>query len=79
MGNGSPRPGDIVVHHPVRSPAVFVVSGVHCSQFSCDAYGKALSTAMHLARTRNLDLWYTTDELRYEEVASYRPKTARRL
>jgi hypothetical protein len=80
MSDGLPRPGDIVVHRQVHSPAVYVLSRLDGTlQFSYKTYDEAVARAIRFASRESLDAWYTNDEQRYERFAKYRSESARRL
>ena len=78
MNGDRPRPGDLVVHRQVHSPAVYAMGTLDGpSQFFCRTYDEAIARAIRFASRESLDAWYTNDEQRYERFARHRPKSAR--
>jgi hypothetical protein len=74
MGDNGPRPGDIVVHRQIHSPAIYVLSRLDgVLQLSYKDYQEALASASRFASRAHLDVWYTTDDGVYEQVFNYRP------
>ena len=73
MNDDRPRPGDIVVHRVVHSPAVYLIGRLDgMLQVSCKTYDEAIARAIGFARHESLDAWYTNDEQRYDRFGRYR-------
>jgi hypothetical protein len=69
-----PRPGDVVIHRQIHSPAVYILSRLDgAPQCSYKSYGEALAGATGFALQAHLDAWYTTDEVAFKRVAHHRP------
>jgi hypothetical protein len=73
MTEGRPRPGDIVVHRQVHSPAVFVLSRLDGPlEYFARTYKDAVDLASRFTTEAGVDAWYTTDERTFTRVAQHR-------
>jgi len=70
----SPKPGDIIIHRQIHSPAVYTLSVLNGShQVTYQTYEEAFDRAQRFALRECLDVWYTTDEDAFEPIAHHRP------
>jgi hypothetical protein len=75
VGEAQPRPGDIVIHRQIHSPAVYLLSTLGGPlQLSFNTYEKAAIRAVAFASEKHLDAWYTTDEQTFKQVVQHRPE-----
>ena len=69
----APQAGDILVSERSARADVFAISIVGSdSDDTVRRYSAAIARVQELARTRQVDGWYTADQTHYVRVASYR-------
>ena len=57
-----------------RGADVFAISIPSDSDVTLTRYSAAIERVQELARARQVDGWYTSDQTHYARVASYRPR-----
>ena len=71
----TPQAGDILVSERSARADVFEISIIPSdSDVTVTRYSAAIERVQELARTRQVDGWYTSDHTHYARVASYRPR-----
>jgi hypothetical protein len=71
----TPQAGDILVSERSARADVFAISIIPSdSDVTLTRYSAAIKRVQELARARQVDGWYTSDQTHYARVASYRPR-----
>ena len=69
----APQAGDILVSERSARADVFAISIIPSdSDVTLTRYSAAIERVRELARARQVDGWYTSDDTHYARVASYR-------
>ena len=70
----APQAGDIVASERSARADVFAISIMPGdSDVTLTRYSAAIERVQELARTRQVDGWYTSDQTHFARIASYRP------